>query len=60
LAPASSPPTTGLHVQSLRPARPERLTGRGRIVHRGKDVAFLAGELLDESGQTSAVATATT
>jgi uncharacterized protein (TIGR00369 family) len=46
-------------LQFLRPARPGRLTGRGRVVRRGKDVAFLAGELLDESGQVVAAATAT-
>jgi len=33
-----------------------RLTGRGRVVRRGKDVAFLAGELVDESGQIVAAA----
>src|ERR1700733_7561223 len=33
--------------------------GRGRVVRRGKDVAFLAGELADDSGQIVAVATAT-
>jgi uncharacterized protein (TIGR00369 family) len=52
-------PTTDLHVQFLRPARPGRLTGRGRVVRRGRDVAFLAGELVDDSGQILAVATAT-
>jgi acyl-coenzyme A thioesterase PaaI-like protein len=46
-------------VQFLRPARPGRITGRGRVVRRGKDVAFTAGELLDDSGQIVAVATAT-
>jgi len=51
--------TTDLHVQFLRPARPGRLIGRGRVVRRGKDVAFLAGELADDSGQIVAVATAT-
>jgi len=51
--------TTDLHVQFLRPARPGRLTGRGRIIHRGRDVAFLAGELLDDSGQLVASGTAT-
>ena len=51
--------TTDLHVQFLRPARPGRLTGRGRVVRRGKDVAFLAGELHDDSGQVVAAATAT-
>jgi len=59
LGPGQFAPTTDLHVQFLRPARPGRLTGRGRIVRRGRDVAFLAGELADESGQVVAVATAT-
>ena len=59
LGPGQFAPTTDLHVQFLRPARPGRLTGRGRIVRRGQDVAFLAGELLDDRGQIVAVATAT-
>jgi uncharacterized protein (TIGR00369 family) len=59
LGPGQFAPTTDLHVQFLRPARPGRLTGRGRVVRRGANVAFLAGELLDESGQIVAVATAT-
>jgi acyl-coenzyme A thioesterase PaaI-like protein len=50
----------GDECQFLRPAHPGRLTGRGRIVRRGKEMAFLAGELLDDSGQIVAVATATT
>jgi uncharacterized protein (TIGR00369 family) len=59
LDPGQFAPTTDLHAQFLRPARPGRLTGRGRVVRRGKDVAFLAGELLDESGQIVAVGSAT-
>jgi uncharacterized protein (TIGR00369 family) len=59
LGPGQFAPTADLHVQFLRPVRPGRLTGRGRVVRRGSNVAFLAGELLDESGQTVAVATAT-
>jgi len=59
LGPDQYAPTTDLHVQFLRPARPGRLTGRGRVVRRGKDIAFMAGELLDDSGQLVAVATAT-
>ena len=51
--------TTDLHVQFLRPARPGRLTGRGRVTGRTRSVGFLAGELLDESGQVVAAATAT-
>jgi uncharacterized protein (TIGR00369 family) len=59
LGPGQSAPTADLHVQFLRPARPGRLTGRGRIVRRGKDIAFLAGELSDEYGEVVATATAT-
>ena len=44
LGPGLFAPTTDLHFQFLRPARPGRLTGRGRIVRRGREVAFLAGE----------------
>ena len=59
LGPGEFAPTTDLHVQFLLPARPGRLVGRGRVVRRGKDVGFLAGELLDETGAIVAVATAT-
>jgi uncharacterized protein (TIGR00369 family) len=59
LSPGDFAPTTDLHVQFLRPARPGRLLGRGRVVRRGRDVGFLAGELLDEDGAVVAVATAT-
>src|SRR5690242_14147964 len=59
LGPGLFAPPTDLHVQFLRPARPGRLTGRGRIVRRGREVAFLAGELLDASGQVVATAVAT-
>jgi uncharacterized protein (TIGR00369 family) len=52
-------PTTDLHVQFLRPAAPGELRGRGRVVRRGKDVAFLAGELRDGDGELVATATAT-
>ena len=59
LGPGQFAPTTDLHVQFLHPARPGRLTGRGRVVRRGQEVAFLAGELLDGSGQIVATAVAT-
>ena len=52
-------PTTDLHVQFLRSAAPGELRGQGRIVRRGKDVAFLAGELRDSGGELVATATAT-
>jgi uncharacterized protein (TIGR00369 family) len=59
LDPGDFAPTTDLHVQFLRPARPGRLLGRGRVVRRGRNVGFLAGELLDDQGIVVAVATAT-
>jgi uncharacterized protein (TIGR00369 family) len=59
LGPGESAPTTDLHVQFLRPARPGRLIGRGRIVRKGRDVGFMSGELVDEAGEVVAVATAT-
>lgn len=52
-------PTLDLHVQFLRPARPGRLVGRGRIVHRGREICFLAGELTGPDGRPVATATAT-
>ncbi|MQA09258.1 MAG: hotdog fold thioesterase [Pseudonocardiaceae bacterium] len=52
-------PTLDLHVQFLRPARPGRLIGTGRIVQRGKDVCFLAGELAGTDDKLVATATAT-
>ncbi|SCK17085.1 uncharacterized domain 1-containing protein [Streptomyces sp. WMMB 714] len=52
-------PTLDLHVQYLRPARPGRLTGRGRVVSRGRRVCFLSGELAAADGTLVAVATAT-
>ncbi|WP_049560349.1 PaaI family thioesterase [Nonomuraea sp. SBT364] len=53
-------PTLELHVQFLRPAHPGRLVGRGRVVKRGRDIAFLAGELAGPDGELVATATATT
>jgi uncharacterized protein (TIGR00369 family) len=52
-------PTTDLHVQFLRPASPGELRGHGRIVRRGRDVAFMAGELRNGDGEIVATATAT-
>jgi len=51
-------PTIDLHVQFLRPAKPGALRGIGRVVRRGRDIAFLAGELQTETGEIVATATA--
>jgi uncharacterized protein (TIGR00369 family) len=52
-------PTTDLHVQFLKPAKPGELRGSAQIVRRGRDMAFLAGELRDSKGDLVATATAT-
>jgi uncharacterized protein (TIGR00369 family) len=59
LAPGEFAVTLELKVSFLRPARPGRLTGRGRVLHRGGSVAFLEGDLRDVSGELLAVASAT-
>jgi uncharacterized protein (TIGR00369 family) len=59
LGPQQFAPTLDLHVQFLRPARPGRLIGRGRVARKGNGVAFLAGDLVDDAGTVIATATAT-
>lgn len=59
LEPDEFAPTLELKVSFLRPAKPGRLTGRGRVVHRGGTIGFLAGDLFDADGQQVASATAT-
>lgn len=51
-------PTIDLQVQFLRPAKSGKLHGLGRVVRRGRDIAFLAGELRTERGDVVATATA--
>ena len=51
-------PTLNLNISFHRPAVVGLLTGKGRVVRRGKDVCFLAGELYQE-GELVASATAT-
>jgi uncharacterized protein (TIGR00369 family) len=51
--------TLDLSVSFLRPARPGRITGAGRVLHRGGSIAFLAGDLRDDAGEVLATATAT-
>jgi uncharacterized protein (TIGR00369 family) len=51
-------PTANLNVSFCRPAKAGALQGKGRIVRRGKDVCFLAGELY-QNGELIASATAT-
>ena len=51
--------TSQLNVTFLRAVRPGRVTGRGRIVHRDEDLAFLEASLIDSGGAVIAIATAT-
>ncbi|NLU72917.1 PaaI family thioesterase [Streptomyces sp. HNM0575] len=51
--------TLELKVNFLRPARPGRLTGRGRVIRREGDLAFLEASLLDAHDLTVATASAT-
>jgi uncharacterized protein (TIGR00369 family) len=51
--------TLELKSSFLRPARPGRLFGSGRVVHRAGDVAYLEATLRDETGALVATATAT-
>lgn len=52
-------PTVELKVNYIRPALPGTLIGEGRVIHKGRSIAFLAGELKTEEGQLVATATAT-
>lgn len=51
--------TLELKVTFLRPARPGRLVGKGRVVRREGDLAFLEASLLDSDDLTVATASAT-
>jgi uncharacterized protein (TIGR00369 family) len=51
--------TRGINVSFLRPVRPGRLLGKGRVVHRDGDLAFLEASLTDPRGELIARATAT-
>lgn len=51
-------PTLNLNISFHRPAVVGPIVGKGRVVRRGKDVCFLAGELY-QRGELIASATAT-
>jgi uncharacterized protein (TIGR00369 family) len=51
--------TLQLNVSFLRPVRPGRIVGKGRVVHRDGDLVFLEASLLDAQEQVIATATAT-
>jgi uncharacterized protein (TIGR00369 family) len=51
--------TLQLSVSFLRPVRPGRIVGKGRVVHRDGDMVFLEASLLDPDGEVIATAAAT-
>jgi uncharacterized protein (TIGR00369 family) len=51
--------TLQLNVNFLRPVRPGRIIGKGRIVHRNGDLVSLEAALYDGDGAVIATATAT-
>ena len=59
LAPDQFQSTLQLNVNFLQPVRPGRLIGRGRVVRRVGDLAFLEASLTDSQEQVIAMATAT-
>lgn len=59
LPPDQLAPTLELKSSFIRPAPAGRILGSGRVVHRGRSIAFLAGELTTEDGALLATATAT-
>jgi uncharacterized protein (TIGR00369 family) len=58
LAKGEHAPTLNLNVSFLRPATVGVIQGKGRVVRRGKDVCYLAGELY-QAGELIATASAT-
>ncbi|HEX7777306.1 MAG TPA: PaaI family thioesterase [Parvibaculum sp.] len=52
-------PTLELKVSMLAPARPGRIKGVGRVLKRGKSVAFIEGELFNAEGALLATASST-
>ena len=51
--------TVAFNVSFLRPVRPGRVVGKGRVVHRHGDLAFLEAALIDSDDAVIATATAT-
>ena len=52
-------PTLELKVNFIKSAKPGTFIAKGRVVHRGRSIAFLEGELRDAAGDLVATATAT-
>jgi uncharacterized protein (TIGR00369 family) len=59
LGPDEFQSTLELKTSFLRPVRPQRILGCGRVISRSGDLAFLDAVLTDEEGMAIATATAT-
>jgi uncharacterized protein (TIGR00369 family) len=59
LAEGERPPTLEMKINFVRPAKVGMIGGTARVVHRGKSMAFIEGELLGPSGDLLAKGTST-
>ena len=59
LAEGERPPTLEMKISFIQPAKVGTIGGIARVVHRGKSVAFVEGELHDPSGALLATGTST-
>lgn len=53
------PPTLEMKINFIKPAQVGPLSGSGHVVHRGRSVVFVEGQLRDESGDLIATGTST-
>lgn len=51
--------TVELNVSFLRPVKPGRVIGKGRVIRQGRNIAFLEAELFDLEGRLLARGTST-
>jgi uncharacterized protein (TIGR00369 family) len=59
LPPGQFTQTLEIKTSFLRPAKPGKLFGEARIVHRGRDIIFVEATLSDPEGHAVAAASAT-
>jgi uncharacterized protein (TIGR00369 family) len=59
LAEGERPPTIEMKINFVRPAQVGPISGSARVVHRGRSVAFMEGELRNPAGDLLATGTST-
>ena len=59
MAEGESPPTLEMKVSFIKPAKVGTIGGTARVIHRGKSVAFVEGELHSAAGTLLAKGTVT-